>query len=63
MVFERKSYGKCPGEAAMGFVSLATRFQHLLDEGNHRHRLPLLGLREIQASLCVSAGEVIFLGA
>lgn len=47
----------------MGFVSLATRFQHLLDEGNHRHRLPLLGLREIQASLCVSAGEVIFLGA
>lgn len=45
----------------MGFVSLATRFHHLLDEGNHR--LPLLGLREIQASLRVSAGEVIFLGA
>lgn len=37
------------------FVSLATRFQQLLDEGNHHHRLLWAQLCEIQASLWVPA--------
>lgn len=52
IILVRKSCGKCPREAPTGFVSVATRFQHLLDEGEHHHCLSLLPA-EWEPRVCV----------